>query len=647
MNQVLTENGDISLASTGNSCLDFYVMITRNASITDIITYFTAAWNENPTMALQILFNTRDIRNGKGEKNIAIIIMVYLRYNLTISAYDTVVNYFINYGCWKDLLKILEISSRMNELAKKKRDVSATMFRMAFNRSEICMFVNQLSTDINLLNTDQNNISLCAKWAPTKSSHYNHHPMKIADEIQRGMSLTNKQYRQMISSLRNKLNILERNLSLQTFNNIDFSHIPSVAMNKSRAIFKRQSNVKGNVSEGRIELNVRYSQYLASLTRGEAKINVCGLQPHEIVSRYINSNNYEIDELAENQWNTIVNSVRESGTLRNVTAVVDVSGSMNGQPMEVSIALGILVAECTTGPFHGKCITFETNPQWHLLSGTNLLEKVQNLKKAPWGGSTNMRGVFDLVLRDAIDARLQPDEMVKTLFIFTDMQFNQCDGSPKNQPESSIEYGKRIFTEAGYEFPNIICWNLRTSITKTIPIPETSNGYVMVSGFSSEMLKSVINNDITNPINMLVDILSKYPEINLPDVPQNLCINMEYLTKAIESSKFKFVNKYIEPETTSTTVVDYQFETEISTENESDKNTNQTIYYKFGFESGSASESASESDTDSNQYVASEPNPESERDVYSDTESNTESDSDLESGSNAYGYYMTHSVEYI
>ena len=55
-------------------------------------------------------------------------------------------------------------------------------------------------------------------------------------------------------------------------------------------------------------------------------------------------------ETMELQWKSYVNNLKESGTLSNALAVCDVSGSMSGQPMEVSPVLLItplhVVASC-------------------------------------------------------------------------------------------------------------------------------------------------------------------------------------------------------------------------------------------------------------------------------------------------------------
>ena len=123
--------------------------------------------------------------------------------------------------------------------------------------------------------------------------------------------------------------------------------------------------------------------------------------------------------------------MKELGNLGNMIALSDVSGSMSGPPMEVSIAMGILVSELAVPAFRDRFITFETNPKWHKLpTGGSLKEKVVSAQGAAWGGTTNFGAALQLVL-DACVKHNIPSEQVKglTLAVFSDMQFDMADGN--------------------------------------------------------------------------------------------------------------------------------------------------------------------------------------------------------------------------
>ena len=60
------------------------------------------------------------------------------------------------------------------------------------------------------------------------------------------------------------------------------------------------------------------------------------------------------------------------------------------------------------------------------------------------------QATFDLILNKAVAAKLPRDEMVKTLFVFSDMEFDEAGGDKYETDYMLIE---RKFAEAGYPLP--------------------------------------------------------------------------------------------------------------------------------------------------------------------------------------------------
>lgn len=504
INTITTENGDVALASSGNCNLDFFTRITRSASFADYMETFIKAWNEDKVTAIKVLMNMRDVRTGKGEKLIPIVIMYYLKINLASAVYESILTTLLSYGYWKDLLKIHAIECHVRQADNQPQPI---------NPIEIELFAQQLAKDLTLIELSTNDkkatISLCAKWAPSEKSHYDSKPIYAAKKIRQTMKMSPKEYRVCLSKLRKHIGVLEMYMATKQYNLIDFSQVPSVAMMKMKHAFSRDCNADNVESPDRVQLHLSYCDFLKALAESKTKVNVKGIQPHELVSTYFGTST--IDPLVEQQWKAIKANVKSSGVFSNVTAIVDVSGSMSGVPMQVAIALGILVAECTTGVYHGKIITFDSNPKWHHLVGTSLMEQVHCVKNAPWGGSTNLRATSDLILREAVNANLAQNEMVKTLFIFTDMQFDSATGYNNGcTNESTFDYAKRIFNEKGYNLPHIVCWNLRTSSNKTMPVSQSEEHYAMLSGFSSELLKCILTAEDFTPVSMMMHVLEPY-----------------------------------------------------------------------------------------------------------------------------------------
>ena len=135
-----------------------------------------------------------------------------------------------------------------------------------------------------------------------------------------------------------------------------------------------------------------------------------------------------MDRTIEAQWKDLVAKLAASGNFSRTQAVVDVSGSMQGTPMQVAIALGLIIAELTSEPFKNQLITFHEQPKLHRVTGSSLKERVFNVSQMPWGGSTDFLAVFKLHQAHS------GAEMVEKLFVFSDMQFNAAGGLRKWAP---------------------------------------------------------------------------------------------------------------------------------------------------------------------------------------------------------------------
>ncbi len=551
-NLTLTENGAVALKSSNSKVLDFFTKVNRDCAPTVFIQHFIESYKENPLLTLKVLLNMRDARDGKGEKNIPRILMFVLNI-LKPNIYTSLLKQFVkDIGCFKDLLFLMSLM--------KSYDHNHHNHQI---EAEAKVFAAQLQEDFDALQNSTNekpaSISLVGKWAPSENSHYT----KVSDVIRGEMGLTRKEYRCMLTKLRNKIKIIESHLSCERFELIDFSCIPAVAHRKLRTALARDVNAAGVKSEVRAELARRYKEYLSQLKRGDktVKINFKGTQPHEIVNQYINNPLMEVDQTLESQFQAIIDDIKTKGSFKKTMAVVDVSGSMQGTPLEVAIALGLIVTSCTEGSFANKLITFHEKPSWFTLREGTLKDKVDQVKNMSWGGSTNIESVFDLLLTSAQTHNLTADQMVDTLFIFTDMQFDAACRTNKISEgwETTFETIANRYEEAGYKCPRIICWNLQSSDASTMPFTMDTKGVASLSGFSAELLKCVLDMNFDNitPYTMMMHVLEKYtPTVKDEDLDDKTIdlssIDINLLLVAIDKIKpvkaYKGMKKQVEKE---------------------------------------------------------------------------------------------------
>jgi len=210
--------------------------------------------------------------------------------------------------------------------------------------------------------------------------------------------------------------------------------------------------------------------------------------------------------LADLQWKALVTSIRSSSKfkLENAIAIADVSASMGNianpsksgaiYPIVPCIALSLLLGDLAAAPWNGCFVTFSSKPEIQPIdTSLPLSTRAKTMNQANWTMTTNLYKVFDLLLEVARQNSLCSTEMVKTLYIFSDMQFNSgIEGTFKG---TEHQIAKQKFNQAGYELPNVVYWNFNQQEiidNTTKPARASEHGVQMVSGFSGAIMKAFL-----------------------------------------------------------------------------------------------------------------------------------------------------------
>lgn len=413
-----------------------------------------------------------------------------------------------------------------NERVQEK--LKSDPFYRALHVSVAQLFAEQLRADKALLDSgkriDMKRLSLAAKWAPTFGGFHDKHTFivsSIAEILFPEPELycpdaTNREHylrhvrellrKQFLSPLRKALGVVERNIAAETFEDIDYSRVPSIAMDRYTGLFIRKH----------IE---HFTKYVEDVSHGKAQISGAILLPSTLVRKACHlgdsregriSRDKKVQavptqrtiqrNVVEGQWQRLVERVRNAGALQSSIAVCDVSGSMFGPvlkdgstPLHSSIGLSLLVAEVTVGPFGRKLITFSQNPECVDLDdidyGTNsLCDMVESVRHMGWGGNTDLVAVFENLLEDAKRFNVSQDEMIKQVFVFSDMQFDQ--GMDQGIWTSSYDRIKTAYANAGYDMPKLVFWNLAGATDKPVTVNERNTA--LVSGYSQGMLRAFL-----------------------------------------------------------------------------------------------------------------------------------------------------------
>ena len=480
--------------STLDAGLDLFFKTVRGLPEEELFGLLQAAWTESPEVALRIIFQTRDCRGGKGEKQIFYQAMQWL-HGVQPESVEKNLSLIPFFGTWKDLLQL-------------------AVLLPALEKPVLTIIADQLRKDRQVLESGLGNVSLCAKWAPTEKHTFDNkkrYALKLAQllfpKTKNAMVLYRKEY---LVPLREKLRVTERYMCANDWGNIPYPSVPSRCM-----YLRRRTFIKHDVE--------RFNRYLLDVMVGKATMNCSQVYPDELMVA-TRQCDVKSQMVAEAQWKGLIALLREQGSLKRSIALSDVSASMSSQYLRVSVSMGLLLSELCEGPFHNMVITFESDPHFHHVMGETFSQRVDSLLKAPWGGRTNFQAAMELILEMAKSENVPQHEMPDKLFVFSDMEFDAADSRYPSNHEAVV--GK--FREAGYEPPMIIYWNLRPGGVK-FPAKADTPGVALLSGYSPSLMKVVMDGcELGIQPDENAETPSKLTEITPLDVLKNAIADERY-----------------------------------------------------------------------------------------------------------------------
>ena len=476
-NYTLTENGAVTHKSTKSDLLDMFAMgaAMRTRSDEDVILMFRKAFSENPTYALKCLFYIRDVRGGQGERRFFRVCMRDLAFQNTEAAMRNL-RHVPEFGRWDDLYVFVGTPLEAATLNFMKE---------------------QLALDIQCKTP-----SLLAKWMKSENTS-SAESRRLATITRKAMGMNHKQYRKTLSVLRGRINIVERLMSENRWDEIEFDKIPS----KAGMIYK---NAFARHDIERQQAAVQsYVDFAKDTTK---KVNASVLNPVDIAEQIFKYGNWskpsETDRL---MWDKYWSCLKDyyHGREERGLAIVDVSGSMSGQPMAAAVSMGAYIAERGKGPFADHFVTFSGHPELVRFEGVDIYDKFQRARQADWAMNTNIEATFDMLLNTALQTKCPADEMPQTLYIFSDMEFDGCIScGPASTGRgywhddcrritggaqgvtTLLESIAQKWSAYGYELPRVIFWNLNA---RNDNIPALGGRFSYVSGFSMNMIETILS----------------------------------------------------------------------------------------------------------------------------------------------------------
>jgi hypothetical protein len=449
---------------------------------------------EYMSLLYRMIGHTRDIVDGKGEYALSYMLLgVWHKEHPELAKFAF--RHFVlspegstdfhPYGSWKDV----------KYLHKQNKSSPLVQYGMQ-------LLLNQLKAD-----AVSDNPSLAAKWVPREKSQFSDLFTELAidyfydytstaktEESRRKAIIKAKMdFRKLLSSLNNKLETVQIKQCSLRWSHIEPTKQTSITMHKQKRAFlniDKKGQQRHELSD-RIVCANKFKEFAQKAVKGEVEIKGKRIGLNDFTKEaleLIKHCRIKSDEAAilNAQW---VDNAKQTGALGKMISMVDVSGSMNGDPMNAAIALGIRVAEKSM--LGKRVMTFSASPSWVNLSGQDtFVEMVETVAKAEWGMNTNFAAALNMILDAIITQKLKPEDVEDmVLAVFSDMQMDQADNKSKSLMDSIekkyADAGQRLWGKP-FKAPHILFWNLRS--TSGFPTLSTEKNCSMMSGFSPALL---------------------------------------------------------------------------------------------------------------------------------------------------------------
>lgn len=444
-----TTNGAKAYKATGSALVDLFFNIgaSRN-NPNGIAKNFDAAVADDALKASAILLWARDIRHGgAGERNVF------------RSLFKSLIESDQNMA--EKVLRLIPDCGRFDDLT--------VAYGTPLESLAVAIWVDALN----------NKNALAFKWADRSDKR-----------LQKALRMNEARLRKFISSGR-KGTIVETAMCQNEWNGIEYGKLPSVAGMRYAKAFKKHDEAR----------------YTAFIGDKDTKVNAKVAYPYDVYRMY---NNADQKDAASKYWENLPDLCAEG----NILPLCDVSGSMcaiaSGKVtcLDVSVSLGVYLAQKIKGAFNGKLMTFSESPTIVNLPKTKDIGDLFGfVNRMSWGMNTNIEKAYRAILAEAKKCNATNADMPKMLLILSDMAFDSCaSGKTINQDI------KDAFKKAGYDVPKLVYWNLNANYGN-FPTMKSEKDVALVSGFSPKVLEAVLAAKEVTAVDVMEEAIKPFVEM--------------------------------------------------------------------------------------------------------------------------------------
>lgn len=440
----------------------------RVAKEEEIILAFKSIFYSNKEIGLKFLFFIRDIKKGLGERRIFRVLLTYLGKNEKDILINNL-NLISIYGRWDDYY---------------------SLFDTPLEKVVINIFKKQLKKDIT-----SDYPSNLAKWLKSENTSSKESKL-LALKTRLLLGYSGKEYRVLLTNLRKKLNLVENNIRIYNYKNIDYKNIsPSVLIKYKKAFLRNDRENYLNIKNNNIIKNKLFLENIDNLISIE---NVQNKNNIYLNNNIFNTNNFK--NIYNKEIFKIIKNLENPEDTFIINGIEKIEGD-NNKEIKVLIKTMLLYKKINLNVFRDYYLYFDKIPKFKKIYERDTVSEINNLFIDYINNNINLNTGMDLLLFTMIKNNFKQDLAPKSiLFIYN-----------KKIDLESIEINelKEKWLKAGYKIPKLKLWNLN-NFNKDFYIKNLTN-YTYINGYNKNIWSFLIKG---KEINKSTILLEKFQDIN-------------------------------------------------------------------------------------------------------------------------------------
>lgn len=523
----------------GNDLVALSTKLVRGTTDEQLVTLVEQILTRGSDAALRdfvvLVFQTRDVRGGKGERKLFQQLFSAL-YAKKPELGSALVSLIPEYGSWDDLFTIAAAALEKADWPILRAIYAHAQQQLENDEKTVADYLKLVANTPAEQPPARPSISLLAKWAPREGKQFGKLAVHFANHLASGGNYRSKMvhsqvmgaYRKRLAPLNRYLETVEVKECAKTWSKIDPTRVPARARELKKAAYlneKVRKSERGPATprhpgdKDREACREHFQAFFKAAAEG--KVSISGaetLYPHEVVHKAMYADTEEDKNSLNPVWQAMVAKAAAGGGLGKSVFMCDFSSSMenpSGLPMAVSRAMGLLGCAVCAPPFKGRFLTFAEKPAWNVIDPDQpLTTQVQHFDER-WGGTTDFQAAGEMILAELKKARAPAGTAPENLIVVTDMGFDAACGSSSYSAYSGASYRHNVKTapkqthaqmlrEAfrrasedvhgdpnAWPAPRIVIWNVVASYSDNHQAQADEEGVLTLSGWSPSLFKVI------------------------------------------------------------------------------------------------------------------------------------------------------------